>query len=86
MEYDFNEYNYDMASVHVHVLNTNLCMEVTGGLFSFRLYTYYMYEIYKSVLQRGGGPRKLYLLGASACHRPHIFNIYPSMAKYTTIL
>ena len=82
--YDFNEYNYDM--VYVHVINTNLCKEVTGGLFSFLLYTYYMYEMYKSVLKRSGGPRKVYLLGASACRRRHLFNIYPSMAEYTTIL
>ena len=92
-----------MVSVHVHVLNTNLCKEVTGGSFYLFLYSYYMYggsfylfflysyyiyvyEIYRSVLQRGGGQRKVYLLGASACRRPHIFNIYPSMAKNTTIL
>ena len=86
MEYDFNENKYDMVSMHVHVLNTNLCKEVTGSLFYLLLYSYYMYEMYKSVLQRGGGPRMVYLLGASACGRPHIFNIYPSMAKYTTIL
>ena len=64
-----------MVSVHEHVLNTNLL-----------LYSYYMYEMYRSVLQRGGGPRKVYLLGASACRRPKIFTIYPFMAKYTTIL
>ena len=75
-----------MVSVHVHVLNTNLCKEVTGGLFYLLLYSYYMYEMYRSVPQRGRGPRKVYLLGASACRRPHIFNIYPSMAEYTTIL
>ena len=72
--------------VSVHVLNTNFCKEVTGGLFSFLLYTHYMYEIQKSVLQRGGGSRKVYSLGrASACCRRRIFNIYPSMAKCTTI-
>ena len=87
MEYDFNEYNYDMVSVHVHELNTNLCKEVTGGLFYLLLYSYYMYEmIDRSVLQQGGGPRKVYLWGKSACRRPHIFNIFSSMAKYTTIL
>ena len=35
MEHDFNEYNYDMVPVHVHVLNTNLCEEVTGVYFIF---------------------------------------------------
>ena len=55
MDYGFNEYHYAMVSVHV--LNANLCKEVTGGLFHFLfvLYTYYLYEMYKSVLQRCGG-------------------------------
>ena len=45
MEYDFNEYNYDMVSVQAHVLNINLCKEVTGGLFYiYLLYTYYRYK------------------------------------------
>ena len=59
-----------MVSVHVHVLNTNHCKEVTGCSFYLFLYSYYMYggsfylffciltiyvyEMYRSVLQRGG--------------------------------
>ena len=57
MDYGFNEYHYAMVSVHVYVLNANLCKEVTGSLFHFLfvLYTYYLYEMYISVLHRGEG-------------------------------
>ena len=54
MEYDFNEYSYEMVSVHVYGLNTNLCNEVTGGFFVYLLYVW-TDEMYKSVLQRGRG-------------------------------
>ena len=49
---------------------------VTGSLFHFLfvLYTYYLYEMYKSVLQRCGGQ------GVG------LYNIYPPIAKCTTIL
>ena len=50
LQYDFNNYNYDMVSVLVQVINTNLRKEVTGGPFSFLLYTYYMYEMFKGVV------------------------------------
>ena len=75
MEYDFNEYSYDMVSVQAHVLNINLlCKEVTGGLFYiYLLYTYYMYKC-------------INLFSSEVGAKKGVFNIYPSIAKYTTIL
>ena len=81
MDYGFSNYHWDMVSVHVHVLNANLCKEVTkevtGGLFHFALCTLLIICV-KCM--------NLFPSEVGAKKKVCIHNRYASIAKCTTIL